>query len=116
MGNRVVKNRVNIDYNEAIYFIKNKILNDAVAVYKYNPERKLDIAKTCDVSFIQINRGNNDLNKKDLVAIYAKLTNNNIAHENLIKHLSKKDLNCLIRTEIYRDIIEDRFEEKYPLN
>ena len=112
MGNRVAKNSIRVDYEEVSSFIKDKILKDASTVIKYDPSLRENVLKTCSISINQLDRLNDNLNKKDLVAIYAKLTNNNVRHEDLIKFLSKKDLNCLIRYEVYRDIIENKFDKK----
>ncbi len=116
MGNRVVKASPVVGHYIAADFLKNKVINDGNRYLLTNSIHSIDYKKLnhiCNVSINQINRVEKPLTKADLISILMKINPVYINHyDEIYKYMSVKDLNYMIRHEVYNNCVKDVMEYK----
>jgi hypothetical protein len=123
MGNRVVKLNCKVEREIGNHlmteFLTCRIINDAnIQIFRNMDDKPKieDIKKVANISIDQINRTDKPLTKVDLMAILIKI--NPIYKNNcydLSKVLSVKDLNYIIRSEVYCNSIEEMNNTNFEL-
>jgi hypothetical protein len=123
MGNRVVKLNCKLEREIGNHlmteFLTCRIINDAnIQIFRNMDDKPKieDIKKVANISIDQINRTDKPLTKVDLMAILIKI--NPIYKNNcydLSKVLSVKDLNYIIRSEVYCNSIEEMNNTNFEL-
>ena len=116
MGNRAIKSSPVVGHYIASEFLKNKIVNDGNKYLMKNSPSKDTFNKLnhiCNVSINQVNRVEKPLTKADLISILMKINPIYINHyDEIYKYMSVKDLNYMIRHEVYNNCIKDVMEYK----
>jgi hypothetical protein len=113
MGNKIVKTGVPTGHFIAAEFLQNKIWNDGYKLVISNPELEDKVKKICNLSTKQVSRVDKNLTKTDLIAILIKLNPiYKIHYDDMYKYLSFKDLNYIIRHEVYNNSISHIFKNE----
>jgi len=112
MGNRVL--RINNSKKNIIghyidsRFLINKIWDDGSRYIIKQPNSFKKTIKICELTTNQVDRVVKPLNKTDLIAILFKISPMyRFDYQYINKYYSIKDLNYLIRYEIYKNTIDD---------
>lgn len=115
MRNRVLKvnnSKKNIiGHYISSQFLINKIWDDGSRYIVKNPKSFKETLKICELTTNQVDRVVKPLTKTDLIAILFKISPiYKFDYQFINKYYSIKDLNYIIRYEIYKNSINDIFD------